>query len=186
VGILPGSRLSEIRRHLPVMIEAFKRLRINYPKARGAIFRAQGVADAEYNGYAADGVALVRDDDYAVRRGLDLAICSSGTATLENALLGVPMVVVYKMSWLTYRVARAIVRVPYISMANILAGKRLVPELIQSDANPRSVAKAALELLEDPRRYAQLRRELLAIRQTLGTPGAADRAAGSILKGVGR
>lgn len=186
VGILPGSRATELRRHLPLMLEAFERLKRHFPEARAFVFAADDLPDGAYAAAAgrAD-VEIVRDAAYRRRSLLDLAFCSSGTATLENALLGLPMVVVYRLSWPTYLIARALISVPYISMANILAGRRLVPELIQHHATPAKVAAAALELLEDPRRYRALRRDLIEIRRSLGTPGAAARAAAAILEGLG-
>ena len=96
----------------------------------------------------------MRDQDYPRRATLDVAICSSGTATLENALLGVPMVVVYKLSWPTYAIARTLVTVPHIAMANLLAGKSVVPELIQHHATPARVAAEAAAILDDPSRAA--------------------------------
>lgn len=179
VGLLPGSRLSEVARHLPVMVEAFKLLRRHFPDSKAWIFASPGLPDSAYQG--AQGIEICRDTDYSRRADLDLCLCSSGTATLENALLGVPMVVIYKLSWPTYAIARAIIKVPYIAMANLLAGRALVPELIQRQATPEKVARAAVSLLEDPRRYRALREDLLALRSTLGTPGAGERAAQEIL-----
>ena len=98
--------------------------------------------------------------ELSAARQLDVAICSSGTATLENALLGVPMVVIYKLSWPTYAIARAIVTVKQIAMANVLAGREIVPELIQDDATPERVAAEASAILDDPRRAAQMRADL--------------------------
>ncbi|MFA6002856.1 MAG: lipid-A-disaccharide synthase [Elusimicrobiota bacterium] len=181
VGLLPGSRLSEVKRHLPVFLEAFRRLRRHFPDARALVFRSPHLPAAVYAEAAGD-AELVQDSGYARRSSLDLAISSSGTATLENALLGLPMVVVYKLSWLTYAVARAIIQVRHIAMANILAGRRLVPELIQGNAAPENIARAAQDLLADPRRYLRLRQDLLALRRNLGEPGAAARAAHEILK----
>lgn len=185
VGLLPGSRRSEVARHLPVFAAAFQRLKRHYPDARGCVFASPSLPDSAY---AAAGLEIVREQDYARRRELHLAFCSSGTATLENALLGVPMVVVYKMSWPTYLIARAIIRVKNIAMANIIAGKTLVPELIQGQARPDKIAAAAVRLLEDPRRYVALRRELSGLREALGSGGAAERAAkaalAEIVKGV--
>lgn len=180
VGLLPGSRRSEIAKHLPILADAAEILRRHFPEMEVSVFAAHAQPDEIYAGHK-----IVRESDYAARRELDVALCSSGTATLENALLGVPMVVVYKMSWLTYRIAKAIVRVDYIAMANILAGKRLAPELIQTDATPERVAAEALRLLEDPRKYEALRGELLALRGKLGSPGAAARAADAVLAEVG-
>ena len=180
IGILPGSRASELKRHLSVCYDAFTRLRAKHPMLRGLLFATAAHADQAY-GALPPGVDLVRDHDYSQRRTLDVAICSSGTATLENALLGIPMVVIYKLSWPTYLVARTIVTVRDIAMVNLLAGKRLVPELIQRAASPARIAAAAAEILDDPDKAAVLRRELLALRSTLGEPGAADRAARVIL-----
>src|SRR6185295_9927444 len=106
IGLLPGSRQAELRRHLPVMLEALEKLRRSHPTIESFVFAAPPLNDAGYSAAAAAGVKIVRETDYAVRATLDLALCSSGTATLENALLGVPMVVVYRMSWPTYWIAR--------------------------------------------------------------------------------
>ncbi|MFA6316626.1 MAG: lipid-A-disaccharide synthase [Elusimicrobiota bacterium] len=181
LGLLPGSRASEVDRHLPVFLEAATLLRRHFPDLEVRVFASESLPDDRYASAAAAGVPVVRETSYAERRGLDLAISSSGTATLENALLGVPMVVVYKLSWPTYLIARALIKVRHIAMVNILAGRGLVPELIQHDATPSAVARRALELLESPKRYAALRRDLLALRPSLGKPGTAYRAAREIV-----
>jgi len=185
IGLLPGSRTSELRRHLPVFYAAFARLREKYPGAKGLLFAAVNQGDAIY-GKLPDGVDLVREQDYARRRTLDVALCSSGTATLENALLGVPMVVIYKLSWPTYAIARALIRVKYIAMANLLAGKGVVPELIQRDATPERAAREAARFLDDAAAWTAARADLLAVRRALGAPGAADRAAGAVLASLAR
>ncbi|MCX5797298.1 MAG: lipid-A-disaccharide synthase [Elusimicrobia bacterium] len=184
IGLLPGSRSTEVRRHLPVFLEAFQRLRQIFPGSQAVIFASPHLPDSAY-APAAGLAELVREEGYTRRAALDLAMSSSGTATLENALLGVPMVVVYKMSWPTYAVARSIIQVKYIAMANLLAGRGLVPELIQADATPQKVADAARALLGEPGRYARLRQDLLSLRGVLGEPGAARRAAGEVLAGLG-
>ncbi len=184
IGLLPGSRSSELRRHLPLFYAAFARLRRSHPGAKGLLFAAVNQADAAY-GDLPDGVELVREQDYSKRRSLDAAICSSGTATLENALLGVPMVVVYKLSWPTYAIARALVKVKHIAMANLLAGRGVVPELIQSDATPERAAAEAARFLDDAAYRASVRAELLSVRRSLGAPGAADRAAAALLASLG-
>jgi lipid-A-disaccharide synthase len=183
VGLLPGSRSSEIKRHLPVFFDAFRALRAKRPNLRGLLFASANQDGAIY-GALPDGVELVREQDYARRARLDLAICSSGTATLENALLGVPMVVVYKLSWPTYLIARLLVNVKHIAMANLLAGKSVVPELIQGDATAERIAAEAFSVLNDPDKAAAVRAELLKVRRSLGEPGAADRAAAAVLAGA--
>ncbi len=181
LGLLPGSRPSEVTRHLPVFLAAAALIRRDFPDCRVQVFAAEGLADAVYAAAERAGAALVREKDYAERSRLDLVLCSSGTATLENALLGLPMVVVYKLSWPTYALARALIRVRHIAMANILAGRALVPELIQHHATPKKIAAAALQLLSHPRRLTQLRRDLAALRAKLGSAGTAERAAAAIL-----
>ncbi|MFI5362238.1 MAG: lipid-A-disaccharide synthase [Elusimicrobiota bacterium] len=183
VGLLPGSRSSELKRHIPVFYEAFRLLRKKHPGLTGLLFASANQSDAAY-GAPPEGVTLVREQDYARRATLDLALCSSGTATLENALLGVPMVVVYKLSWPTYAIARALVKVKNIAMANLLAGRTVVPELIQRDATPERAAAEAARFLDDAAYAASVRAELLAVRRSLGTPGAAGRAAAAVLAGL--
>jgi lipid-A-disaccharide synthase len=183
IGLLPGSRSSEIRRHLPVFYEAFEILRKKRPGLTGLLFASANQNDAAY-GKLPQGVLLIREQNYARRAELDLALCSSGTATLENALLGVPMVVVYKLSWPTYAIARALINVKNIAMANLLAGRTVVPELIQRDATAKRAAAEAARFLDDAAYSASVRAELLAVRRSLGTPGAADRAAAAVLAGL--
>jgi lipid-A-disaccharide synthase len=180
VGLLPGSRNSELKRHIPVFYEAFRLLRQKRPDLRGYIFASANQQDSAY-GNLPDGATIVREQNYALRAKLDVALCSSGTATLENALLGVPMVVIYKLSWPTYAIARALVNVKHIAMANLLAGKGVVPELIQHEATPKKAAAEASRFLDDAAYAASTRSELISIRRSLGTPGAADRAAAAIL-----
>lgn len=185
IGLLPGSRGAELRRHLPVMLETLSRLRRGHPGLAASVFAAPSLEDSVYADAVAQGVRVVRETGYVTRAALDLALCSSGTATLENALLGVPMVVVYRLSWPTYWIARSLIRVPYISMANLLAGRALVPELIQDQATAENVARTAEEILADAGRLATLRQELAAVRRSLGEPGAPDRAARIILEEIG-
>jgi lipid-A-disaccharide synthase len=183
VGLLPGSRSSELKRHIPVFYEAFRLLRKKRPALKGLLFASPNQKDEAY-GKLPQGVEIVREQDYAQRATLDLALCSSGTATLENALLGVPMVVIYKLSWPTYAIARALIKVKHIAMANLLAGKGVVPELIQRDATAENAAVEAAKFLDDADYAAKTRAELLVVRRSLGTPGAVDRAAAAILAGL--
>ncbi len=131
IGLLPGSRPSEVRRHLPIMIKGLSLLRRHFPDLKIAVFGALGLPDSSYAAALSQpAIELIRESDYSRRAALDLAFCSSGTATLENALLGIPMVVIYKLSWPTYAIARAIIRVKYIAMANLLAGSALVVDYV--------------------------------------------------------
>jgi lipid-A-disaccharide synthase len=186
VGLLPGSRPSVVRRHLPLFLKAAAILSAEKVAGRFLLFAAPNLSDDFYKGLvgprALCPLEIVRDGDYRLRQTLDLAITCSGSATLENALLGVPMVVVYKTSWLTYQLAKRLVQVDRIAMANILAGRDLVPELIQDQATPENMAAEARSLLQDASRLGSLREDLLFLRSKLGGPGFAQKAAEEILK----
>ncbi len=188
LGLLPGSRGSELRRHLPLLLKAASRIAKDYPSLELSVFAAPQQNDDAYQPLVrrwrspqGRRAKLIRETDYSERAKQDLVLTSSGTATLENALLGLPMVVVYKLSWPTYFLARALIKVKHIAMANILAERTLVPELIQHEATENSVAGAALDILGDPRRHKKLRRDLADLRDILGGPGAIDRAAKVLL-----
>jgi lipid-A-disaccharide synthase len=119
---------------------------------------------------------------YNALAAADAAIVSSGTATIEAALLDVPMVVVYRVTPLTALLAKPLVRTPFFSMVNLIAGKRAVPELIQNDFTPGRVAAEILRLLNDQSARETLRRDLAEVRRRLGPPGAVERAADAILQ----
>jgi lipid-A-disaccharide synthase len=183
VGLLPGSRTGVVRRHLPIFLDAAALLSRRGVAKRFVLFAAPNLSNAFYDellGSVGDRdfiLEIVRDDDHRWRTGLDLAITCSGSSTLENALLGIPMLVVYRMSWLTYQLAKRLVKVERIGMVNILSGRELAPELIQDAATADGVADTAQALLRDPVRRRTLRTELLSLRGMLGGRGAAVRAA---------
>lgn len=187
IGLLPGSRKGIVRRLLPEMLKAADLLARKSIGRRFILFAAPNLSNAFYDALIGPKdrrpylLEIVRDEDHEWRTGLDLALTCSGSATLENALLGIPMVVVYKTSWITYQIARRIVKVDRIGMVNLLAGRDLAPELIQDRATPENMAAAAEDLLKDPARRRTLRRELLALRDKMGGPGFARRAAEQIL-----
>src|SRR4029077_2913367 len=124
---------------------------------------------------------VVEGRTYDAVASADAAIVSSGTATVETALLDVPMVVVYRVTPLTAFLAKPLVRTPFFGMVNLIAGKPVVPELIQSDFTPERVSKEVVHLLRDPTARAAMRANLAEVRDRLGPPGAVDRAADAIL-----
>jgi lipid-A-disaccharide synthase len=185
VGLLPGSRPGEVSRLLPVFLDAAERL----PRGtRFVLFAASTLSNGFYDPFLERGrprshlLEVVRDENFQWRRSVDVALACSGTATLENALLGLPTVVAYKTSWPTYLLARGMVRVKNIAMPNILAGETLMPEFIQSQATPETLSGALRSLLENPGQRRVLRERLLSLRLQLGGPGASARAAEAILK----
>jgi lipid-A-disaccharide synthase len=180
LALLPGSRRAEVEYLLRAMLEAAMVLAAKHgltpvialaPTLDAALLRE--VAGAA----ALEDVRIIQDDTYSIIAASELALVASGTATLETALLGCPMVIAYKMSPVTYRLARILVRgVDYIGMPNILAGRAIVPELIQGDVTPAKLVRAAEPMLAEPL-HTETAAALRAVRASLGAPGAADRVA---------
>lgn len=181
IALMPGSRRMEVATLLGPMVEAVAELR----------------AEREIEVFLLIAPTVDRDivDRVLVRAPLrpeiiergrmqtlatcDLALCSSGTATLEAAVLGVPPVVVYRLTRLTYALARRLVTLPHFSLVNIVAGREVVPELIQDQVSGKRIAAEARKLLE-PSRWSEVRRDLDEVRERLGGPGASRRAAEKI------
>jgi len=179
IALLPGSRHSEVSRHLPVMREAARRLR-EEREIQFFCVCASTIDEADLAAGLADPslqIPLVSDERYEAIHAADLVWTASGTATLETALLGRPMIIVYRLSWLTYIIARLLVRVDHIGMANLIAGERVVPELVQNDANPERIMAESRVLLDDTQVRAGIITKLTKLREHLGGAGAADRVA---------
>lgn len=186
IGLLPGSRDAEVRRHLPVLLAAARRIAARRPQSRFALPVASTIAAPGIEAAARDSglpVEVLPGEAYRVMAGADLVLVASGTATLEAACFGVPMVVLYKLSRVSYTLARRLVRgVSHISLPNIIAGREIVPEFIQDRATPQAIAGAALAILEDDIARAAQRAALLEVRARLGEAGATVRAAHAVLR----
>lgn len=180
VALLPGSRPQEVRYHLDPLLKAAAVLGDRYQFVVAAAPTLK-VADLQHR-VQTSRIRIVQGDTYNLLHAADLALVASGTATLETALLERPMVIVYRLSPLTYTLARLVVRVPFIGMPNLLAGYRLVPELIQREVTPERIAAEARQLLEDPQRYHLVQAGLSEVRRRLGAGGAAERTANLIVK----
>jgi len=183
IGLLPGSRLEEVKRHLPVMLDAGMIIKNRVPHVKFII----GCASKKIYEFVRSVEHPLAFDvgdrvTYDILNASDLVITSSGTATVEAACFGVPMVVIYKMHWLNYLVLKRLVGVPYIAMANIIAGERIVPELIQDKATPHGIAEEAITFLEDRERMMSVKQKLSKVKASLGEPGVCKRAAESILE----
>ena len=127
-------------------------------------------------------VHIIKGLTYEVMSNADFAFVTSGTATLETACFGTPMFVVYKTSWLTYLIGRALVHVKNIGLVNIVAGKMIAPEFIQYKANAKKMAKSAIKLLNDAKQLADMKASLSEVREKLGTIGASQRVAEYVLQ----
>ena len=180
VALLPGSRFSEVNNLLPEMLRAGEILAQHIQDIQFLLPLADTVEEKIItdiiSGYSLK-VNIISGHTYDAISCSDLAIVASGTATLETALLGIPMIIIYKISSLTYFIGKFIVHVKNIGLANIIAGKTIVPELIQEDARGNRIAAEALDILTDAERKQEMIKELAAIRSKLGNPGAARKTA---------
>jgi len=184
IGLLPGSRRHEVERVMPVMRRAAALITARHPHARFVVAQAPTVARMalEAAGTAAPALTIVPANAYAVMRAADLLLVTSGTATLEAALLGTPMVVCYRLSRLSELLFAPLVRVPWISLANITLGRAVVPELYQRRLSAETLAREALALLESPAALAAQRDAFGELAGQLGAPGVGMRAARHVLQ----
>ena len=184
VALLPGSRPNEVQRLLPVMRDAVTKITARLPGVQFVIARAPSLDNRLFSNVrwnpAEPVVVLARTDD--VLAICDVVITASGTATVQAALHGRPMVVIYRLSSLSYRLGRRFVHVDDVAMVNLIAGRRIVPELIQDDCTPDRIAAETVSLLTDPQRADLTRAGLAEVRGKLGSAGASGRAAEAVLE----
>jgi lipid-A-disaccharide synthase len=176
IGLFPGSRKDAIERHLPVIIKTAEILKEKIP-ARFMMFNSNATLKTRLPSF----IELKSPDDMDARKSIDIAVCPSGTVSLENALYGIPMAVMYKLSLINYLIIRTLIKVKHITIANILMDKPIVKEFIQFDAKPQKIAEHVLELLH-PEIYARKVGELIEVRKVLGEGGALKRTAQIIVK----
>ena len=180
--LLPGSRKSELQRHLPPMLGALELIREKLPAAKAKMVlpnqSLKELAD-KLSALPANFEIQIGNLPQALAQA-DVAIASTGTVTVECAFFGVPTVTLYKTSWLTYQIARRIVTVKSLTMPNLLAGEEVFPEFVQGAATARNIAGAALELLQNEPRRTRIKAQLSIVVASLGGPGANERAARAI------
>ena len=183
VALLPGSRPNEVARILPVITSAALQIRREVPDAQFLVARAPHLKDELFLAVRAlPGTVVVEGDTDTVLAAADVAVTASGTATVQTALHDTPMVIVYRVSPISYQVLRRLVRVDAIGMVNLIAGEKIVPELVQDAFTPEAVAREAVSLLTNQDRAARMRDGLARVRASLGAPGASGRAAQAILR----
>ncbi len=182
IGLLPGSRHGEIQRHLPVMIDAARILLKKIETVKFIISLSPDVSEkhvkeivSKHNGEA--DFEIVAGNVRNVFERSKVVMAASGTVTLEAAISGTPMVIIYKVSPVSFRLGKAMIRVKHIGLVNLIAGKEIVPELIQEDASSTRISDTVFNMLSDPSGLKQLSFELLALRDKLGGPGASERVA---------
>lgn len=181
--LLPGSRSAELDRHWEPMAEAAARLARRFDLEVIAV-RAAGLSEERFPGAAERSISLVTAGLHPLLATADLALVASGTATLEAALCGSPMIVVYKTSRASFTIGKLLVRVPWISLVNIVAQGPIVPELLQGEVNPDRLEKEGEALLASPERLRKMRDGLARVARDLGPPGGSDRAAQAVLEAL--
>jgi len=186
VALLPGSRPNELDRILPPIVGAARRVAAEVSGAQFVVARAPALADAAFaplDALGADGVpvAVVSERTDDVLAACDVVVTASGTATVQAAVHGRPMVIVYRVSPFTFTIGRRLVRVSSYGMVNLVAGRSVVPELIQHACTPDRIAAEVVSLLRDAERAARMRQDLADVRSRLGEPGASRRAAEAVL-----
>jgi lipid-A-disaccharide synthase len=180
LGLLPGSRNEEIRNHLPVMIKAVEILSSQYPRLRGLLPIAPTIPTERVQSFLKESSAEISISQHSIYHTLtacDLALVASGTATVETAILGVPMILVYRASAITFWVGKRVIKVPFLGLVNLVAGKEVIPELIQDDLTPDRLAHEALGILEGGQKRENMIVKLGMVKETLGRGGASERTA---------
>jgi lipid-A-disaccharide synthase len=180
LGLFPGSREQEVKRILPEMLMAMKIITVAYPKVRAVIGKAPAI-DFDFYQEIMDTaewhVPLYAQSNYDIMKHAKANIVCSGTATLECGMIGTPLIVVYKTSPITYMIARRLIKLPNIGMVNLVAGKEVVPELIQKDCNGQKIAEYMLKYLNNTEYYESTKSALADIKSKLGEMGASKKAA---------
>jgi len=188
VALLPGSRQHEVRRLLPAMVESFKRLKRRRPECRGAVGLADAIPERKASRLVRElglNLPVLKGMTHDLVNASDVVLAASGTVTLEAAILGKPLVIIYATSRITYAVARRLVRTRHIGLVNLVAGERVAPEFVQDEVEPAVLAGELESLLFDRERRERAVQALDRVRAKLGGPGASDRAAEFVLEVAG-
>ena len=185
IALLPGSRHSEIKYILPPLIAAARRLSAVRPEFQFALALAPTISGAEIEADLPASVRVINGETYNAVAASDLAVVASGTATLETAIIGTALIVVYRASQLNWRIFRPLINVPFVGMPNLIAGREIAPELLQNDLTAERLAREVATLIDDPERRRRMRAELAEVRARLGETDASGRAARRIIELLG-
>jgi len=180
VGLLPGSRANEIKRMLPVMLAAAKKIQTDLPECQFILPQADSISDTlldEFISQSPLAITVIKNQPYDVIQCCDAVMTTSGTATLEIALLTVPMLIAYKLAPITYWLGRWLVNTPFIGLPNIVSGKPIVKELIQHEATADNLSAEVLRILTDKAYAEQMRQNLSQVKQQLGQGGGSKNMA---------
>ncbi len=183
IGLFPGSRRQEVEKHLPLMIGAAWQLRAALPEMRAAVAVAPDIDPTVFQQlFKFEWLTWQKNRNCQLMAAADVLIMASGTATLEATIANKPFVVIYRMARLSYWLAKMVIKVPFISITNLIAGKKGVTELIQQEASVANISNEVLKIIRDEQYAAEIRTFLRDVTRQLGEPGASVRAARIILK----
>ena len=180
ITLYPGSRNQEIRRHFPILIQVAKKLRQDNPDIQFVFGAAQNINIKKR--HIPSWIQIENNHPQKALECAGLALIASGTSTLEAAVFGTPMIIIYKMSPFSWLVSRALVNVPFAGMVNIIAGSMIMPELLQNKATSGQIYKMATEIINNPEKITQMKLELSKVKDLLKGEGASNRAARYILE----
>jgi lipid-A-disaccharide synthase len=184
IALLPGSRTREVHSLLPILLDAAEKLAQREPKTQFILAQASTIPDNLLQSVLRQSpvpITVVKGQSSEVMAAADLVLVASGTATLQAAMVGTPMILLYRTTPLTYWLARYLIRVRWIGLVNLVAGRTVVPELIQADATGQRLYEEALRILEDRSEYDEMKHSLAGVRAALGGPGASTRAAAVVM-----
>lgn len=189
IGLMPGSRRSEVQRILPIMLKASANISQLIPDTEWVLPIAPGISEELISDCkeGIDGIPKIKiifDDTYTCMRTANLMLVTSGTATLETACIGTPMIILYRTSWLNWRIINALTPLEHSGWPNLIARKRIVPELLQTDLTSESLTEHTLDLLKNPKKMLAQQEALEAVHKQLGEPGAAERTAQLVLEQI--
>jgi len=184
IALLPGSRRFEVEALLPIMKRTAEIIKKECSNVQFIVTRIPYLKKEIYQNVLKDSaldITLVENKTYDAISVSDLVIVKSGTATLETAILQKPMIITYKASFITYLLTRFLIKLPYIGLVNVIAGKKIVPEFLQYNARPHLIAREALDILNNAKRIDAMKASLKAVKQDLGESGANERASQAVL-----
>ena len=185
IALLPGSRHAEVKKLLPVMLKSAELIAEKQKDVQFILIKSPIIDRAIYEKIFKDTplwIKIIDDNRYDAIACADLALVASGTATLETAILSVPMALVYKVNFLTWLIARALIKIPYIGLVNVVAKEKIIPEFIQFGARPEKIANECINILQSPARISKIKLDLARVKSSLGPSGASANAAQEIIK----
>ena len=184
IALLPGSRETEVKKVLPIMLKTAEILGTSQ-QFQFILIKSPIVDKPVYDKLMKNTplwIKIVDENRHDAVNMSDFALVASGTATLETAILGVPMALVYKVSFLTYLLAKMLIKIPYIGLVNVVAGSKVIPEFVQFSATPKKIAAECQNILQSPAKLSQIKLDLARVKASLGSPGASAAAAQEIVK----